>query len=233
MCGGFNDKLAALNYDLMMRFYFSVFLLIFASGFSFGQAPDFEETLLLAVSGDTAAQFNLAIMYGNGLGVPQNDMMAVKWWTKAAEQGYANAQYNLGTMYHNGRGVLENDKTAVMWYTKAAEQGLAEAQYNLGVMYNFGKGVLQNYKTAVKWYTKAAVQGLAEAQYNLGLNYANGEGVLSSNVKAYMWWNLAGFNGSKGAGKNKEIISKRMTAEQIAKAQELSEQCLASSYRDC
>ena len=28
---------------------------------------------------------------------------AVKWYTKAAEQGYADAQYNLGIMYYNGR----------------------------------------------------------------------------------------------------------------------------------
>ena len=26
---------------------------------------------------------------------------AVKWYAKAAEQGYANAQYNLGIMYYN------------------------------------------------------------------------------------------------------------------------------------
>ena len=64
-------------------------------------------------------------MYANGRGVPENDKTAVKWYTLAAEQGYAKAQYNLGLMYANGRGVPENDKTAVKWFTKAAEQGYA------------------------------------------------------------------------------------------------------------
>jgi TPR repeat protein len=114
-----------------------------------------------------------------------------------------------------------------------AKSGDVEAQFYLAYMYASENEVPKNDKTAVKWYTKAAEQGLAEAQSNLGAMHANGEGVPSSNVKAYMWWNLAGFNGSKGAGKNKDIISKSMTAEQIAKAQDLSEQCLASSYKDC
>ena len=59
-------------------------------------------------------------MYDNGYGVPESHKTAVKWYTKAAEQGDANAQYNLGVMYDNGEGVPENDKTAVKWYTLAA-----------------------------------------------------------------------------------------------------------------
>ena len=63
--------------------------------------------------------------------------------------------------------------------------------------------------------------------------YAQGKGVTANNVKAHMWWNLAILNGSADAENKKESISKSMTAEQIAKAQDLSEQCLANSYKDC
>jgi TPR repeat protein len=35
-------------------------------------------------------------MYLNGKGVPKDDAEAVKWFRKAAEQGYADAQYDLG-----------------------------------------------------------------------------------------------------------------------------------------
>jgi len=31
-------------------------------------------------------------MYANGEGVPENDAEAVKWYLKAAEQGFADAQ---------------------------------------------------------------------------------------------------------------------------------------------
>ena len=35
----------------------------------------------------------------NGEGVEQDFKEAVKWYQKAAEQGFAGAQYNLGAMY--------------------------------------------------------------------------------------------------------------------------------------
>ena len=39
--------------------------------------------------------------------------MAVKLYTKAAEQGDANAQFNLGQMYKLGEGTQQNDGMAV------------------------------------------------------------------------------------------------------------------------
>jgi uncharacterized protein len=66
----------------------------------------------------------------------------VKWFRKAAEQGYANAQHNLGYMYHSGKGVTQDYAEAVKWYRKAADQGLAIAQTNLGVKYAKGDGIL-------------------------------------------------------------------------------------------
>lgn len=51
---------------------------------------------------------NLGFMYANGLGVANDDGIAVTWYRKAAEQGDANAQNNLGYMYASGRGV-QND----------------------------------------------------------------------------------------------------------------------------
>ena len=46
----------------------------------------------------------------------QDDVQAVHWYTKAAEQGNEWAQYNLGLMYAEGRGVEEDDAQAVYWY---------------------------------------------------------------------------------------------------------------------
>ena len=44
-------------------------------------------------------------MYENGLGVSQDYYEALKWYRKAAEQGYWVAQFNLGIMYENGLGL--------------------------------------------------------------------------------------------------------------------------------
>ena len=61
-------------------------------------------------------------MYEIGLGVPENDVEAVKWYRLAAEQGYASAQYKLGNMYDEGS-VLQNNVRAYVWWSVAAAQG--------------------------------------------------------------------------------------------------------------
>ncbi len=55
----------------------------------------FKEWHLLANKGDANAQNNLGVMYQNGQGILQEYKEAVKWYTKASEQGVASAQYNL------------------------------------------------------------------------------------------------------------------------------------------
>ena len=45
----------------------------------------------LAEGGNSRAQFNLGVMYDDGQGVPQDDKEAVRLYTLAAEQGYADA----------------------------------------------------------------------------------------------------------------------------------------------
>ena len=93
---------------------------------------------------------------------------------------------------------------------------------NLGIMYDLGEGVPEDDAEAVKWYRKAAEQGNADAQCNLGVMYDLGEGVPEDKVLAYMWWNISAASGHEKAKKNKEIISRKMTQEQIAEAQKLS-----------
>ena len=75
--------------------------------------------------------------------------MAVKLYTKAAEQGDADAQFNLGDMYEKGDFVPKNDVEAVKFYKKAAEQGHVKAQFNLGQMYKLGEGTQQSDVMAV------------------------------------------------------------------------------------
>ena len=76
----------------------------------------------MAEQGIADAQYNLALMYDSGRGVPQDDEQAVMWYRKAAEQGHANAQFNLGAMYQDGRGVPRNKVLAHMWFNLAASR---------------------------------------------------------------------------------------------------------------
>jgi TPR repeat protein len=120
-----------------------------------------------ANQGDANAQFNLALMYENGAGIPRDARNAIYWYTKAAQQGHVEAQYRLGTIYRYGYGdevLLLDFKKAVYWITKASEQGHIIAQYNLGHMYEWGDTAPLDYKQAFFWYTKAAEQGYVFAE---------------------------------------------------------------------
>jgi len=94
-----------------------------------------------AATNDVSCQYNLAIMYEQGIGVAKDEKEAVVWYRKAAEQGNANAQFNLGVLYENGRGTTVDFAQANQWYRKAAVQGDALAIGNLGMLYVRGDGV--------------------------------------------------------------------------------------------
>jgi len=143
--------------------------------------------LPLAEKGSTFAQYNVGVMYANGLGIEKNEKEAVKWYQKAAAQGEADAQLNLGMMYSAGRGVEKDPKKAMEWYLRAAEQGNASAQNNIGSLYFNGEGVQKDDRKAVEWYSKAARQGVAMAQNSLGGMYVKGWGVEKDLNKGLDW----------------------------------------------
>src|SRR5205814_1095803 len=111
----------------------------------------FEELKARSGNGDAQSQFTLgAVFYFGDLGLAKDEVEAVKWYRKAAEQNLASAQYNLGNCYREGRGVPKDAVEAVGWYRKAAEQNCASAQFNLGYCYHDGHGVAKDDAEAVK-----------------------------------------------------------------------------------
>ena len=78
------------------------------------------------MQGIADSQNNLGLMYAKGNGVAENDALAVKWFRKAAEQGYGHAQNNLGAMYANGQGVQRDSVMALLWWNLARAQGFTE-----------------------------------------------------------------------------------------------------------
>lgn len=126
---------------------------------------------------------------------------------------------------------------AAKLYSPLAKDGNAEAQYTLGMMYRAGRGVPHDYKEARKWYLLAAEQGHHLAQFYLGWIYAGGKGVPKDFVRAHMWINIAIANASGEAKKefivDRDSLAKSMTADQIAKAQELAKKCTAKKLKGC
>lgn len=73
-------------------------------------------------------------MYEGGLGVIQDKKEAVYWYTKAAEQGYANAQSTLALMYAKGKGVRESAVYAHVWRNIASSNGTQASRENRDII---------------------------------------------------------------------------------------------------
>jgi TPR repeat protein len=71
----------------------------------------------LAKKGEAPAQFILG--YANFMNM--NYTAAVKWYQRAAGQGYADAQYTLGEMHLGGLGVPQSNMQAYVWFGLAAD----------------------------------------------------------------------------------------------------------------
>lgn len=175
-----------------------------------------------AEKGIAKAQYTLGVMYTRGLGVPQDQKEAIKWYRLAAKQGY-QVKINIYNLARN------NIPAAKKILLRDAENGIAEAWFFVAPMYANGQGVPQDYKEAVKWYRLAAEQGTAlekekvdklkkkntpqalkfltndgesgvvEAQFNLGVMYARGLGVPQDYKQAVRWYRLAAEQGNAKA----------------------------------
>jgi len=164
----------------------------------------------LANYGYPLAQFNVGVMYDDGLGVDRDDKEALFWYTKAAAQGYANAQANLGQMYFNGQGVPADYQKALDWWTRAANQGNLIAQNNLGSMYLNGKGVAKDYQKAAEWFKNPAEHEDRHAENSLGMMYYMGWGVPKDPTKGLAMVMKAAEQGSSMARAN---VVRIMTSE--------------------
>jgi TPR repeat protein len=155
----------------------------------------FVEFLAEAEQGNAIAQYNVALMYAEGLGTKKLPDEAVRWYRMAAEQGHADAQFELSEMLYWGDEVPADLAESAHWTRLAAEQGHAEAQFALGSMYYSGEGVPVDLNESAHWTRMAGEQGLADAQYEMGWMYLLGEGVDVDIAESIRWTELAANQG--------------------------------------
>ena len=134
------------------------------------------------------AQSKLGYCYEEGIGVPRDTGLAVKWYEKAAMQNYPQALVNLGHCYTNGRGTAMDKEKAFTLYKKAAELDFPPGMYNLGVCYAKGFGVKKDEVKAETTLLKAAELGDANAEYALGVLYENGLGRIAPDRSKALYW---------------------------------------------
>lgn len=110
-----------------------------------------------AQRGETAAIFNIGVLYSSGKGqLFQDYAESVRWYRKGAGQGDVSAQLALAYSYLNGKGIAQDAVAAVNWYRKAAEQGNPRGQVMLAALYGMGQGVSKDNEESYFWFCLAA-----------------------------------------------------------------------------
>jgi len=212
----------------------------------------------LAKGGNAEAEANIGHMYLVGAGVEKNPDQALRWYKAAALKGRASALYWVGYIYrlYPVEGSRAPDiKKAVSWYEKAGGQGEVAALNELAVIYAFGQNEIpKNSRRAFELAQRSAQLGDHIGMSFLARHYEAGEGVLQSYVKALMWYNLSlalrepqhsydsgdawgsivtAMQGAieKWTKSDRDELLSKMTREQIAEAQVLSERWLLGRKR--
>ena len=78
-----------------LRWLLTVLLILSTASLVGAQGTKTAELIQKAKRGDPKAQYQLGVMYDNGLGVPKDSSEAIRWWRRAAEQGNKDAQAHI------------------------------------------------------------------------------------------------------------------------------------------
>lgn len=157
--------------------------------------------LPLANGGDAPSQFNIGVMYANGLGVDRDMASAMDWWAMAARQLHVRAAHNLALAMLAGEPVVDGartdpDYTGVLRYLKiGSDAGYPNSEYTLGKLYAEGVGIEKDERRAAELFLSASIKGFAKAQYNLGKIYRDGNGMRQDAQLSLFWFKEAAERG--------------------------------------
>jgi|SRR5574344_78704 TPR repeat protein len=141
------------------------------------------------------AQYILAFLYENGIGVKQDYTRAMSLYKLAAEHDHIKSKTKLGELYIvHGSEKQKKDGVEILKQT-IDQNNSAEAKTFLGYAYNKGLGVNQDFDQAYYWYKAAADVDVATAQFNLAVMIANGHGEKKDLKKVTFWIDQAAHNG--------------------------------------
>ena len=144
--------------------------------------------------GDPVAQYDVALMYANGVGVGKDVEQAFSWTKASAEKGHTVAQYLLGSAYSSGLGTPKDWQKALFWFFRSYEHGNEKAALKLGRILSVEQSAL-----AFQFLIDSAEKGLADAQLAVAESYFNAIGVKQDGRLALDWYRRAADQGLPGA----------------------------------
>ena len=159
----------------------------------------FELALNSAEQGYNLAQYLMGLLYLEGYHVPYNNVEALSWLEKAADNNCVDSLVLLGRLYFQGNEVEQDYDKAFLYSKKAADLNSAEGMFSLGRCYDEGIGVEHDPYEAFKWLNKAAELGNVNAIFIVGNHYEKGDGCKQSYSKAIEYYNLLAESGYPSA----------------------------------
>lgn len=116
----------------------------------------FAQWLPLAETGHAKAQASLAYLYLKGLGVPQDNAKAAKWYARAAAQGQVDALHFLGILYLKGAGVRQDYSRAHVLCELAITRGAPQAlRCRDEAISNLDQATIsENFRRIAEWFEK-------------------------------------------------------------------------------
>jgi uncharacterized protein len=157
------------------RFLASLAILVVGASAAASDAELFRKLSAKAEAGSAQAQYNLGMLYNNGIGTTKDPRLAFEWFEKSATSGDPLASYKVGCFY-DGQfpGVVPVDfERALQSKLVSARAGYSRAQHDVGVAY-FRK---HDYGQAAKWWSAGAEQGEPYSLVALAEAYRTGNGV--------------------------------------------------------
>ena len=112
-----------------------------------------------AERGNATAMCHIALMYGNGDGVPRNESVDFEWSLKCAQAGNAYGMWRVSLAQNTDSDLSRNffpnipkdARASFEWALKAAQLGHRLAMRNLAAMYGEGRGTTKNIAEANRW----------------------------------------------------------------------------------
>ena len=142
--------------------------------------------------GDALGDYDLALMYQYGKGMPVDYSRAKILFSDAADKGLSEAMNQLGSINFYGLGQDRDDQQAFSWYKKAAALGNGNALYALGLMSETGVATKLDFPDAIKYYQEASDHGNEKAMLALARMYHYGLGVAQDHkISASIYQKLA------------------------------------------
>ncbi|MGD8885865.1 MAG: tetratricopeptide repeat protein, partial [Gammaproteobacteria bacterium] len=131
------------------------------------------------------AQYQLAKLYKQGVGVEQSEKLHIHWLTRAADAGVHSAIRDLEA--------IKAQPVRVSPLTKESDENPNDLYVRASKFYR-GDDIAQDSRKAARLFTRAAQLNHPDAQYELGLMYRDGIGVTPDRERAKYWLEQASNN---------------------------------------